>query len=232
MKAYDETTKETSLGTHYTIKYDVEVSSPDDLVGDIHVLMEGYDKTGTLENGNTIQFDKSKSEFSGRKFKINAVQNIDTLQWFKLKSKVETSPPPPPKKPWKLIIIGVVVAVVVIGVATILLMNTDSAPTAVDFSGNWSNKDPNTGENTRLNIIQSETTVTVHAWGKCTPTDCDWGSETGTITNDIAIIIWDQGFAIRTMIIEKSGNELKVDTTVVYTDGRPSRSSTQTFVLD
>jgi hypothetical protein len=47
VKAYDETTKETSLGTHYTINYDVEVSSPDDLVGDIHVLMEGYDKTGT-----------------------------------------------------------------------------------------------------------------------------------------------------------------------------------------
>ncbi len=101
VKAYDERTKETSLGTHYTIKYDVEVSSPDDLVGDIHVLMEGYDKTGTLEDGNTIQFDKSKSEFSGRKFKTNAVQNIDTLQWFKLKSKDVPPPPPPPKKPSK-----------------------------------------------------------------------------------------------------------------------------------
>jgi len=101
VKAYDETTKETSLGTHYTIKYDVKVSSPDDLVGEIHVLMEGYDKTGTLENGNTIQFDKSKSEFTGRKFKINAVQNIDTLQWFQLKSKDETPPPPPPPPPKK-----------------------------------------------------------------------------------------------------------------------------------
>jgi len=132
VKAYDERTKETSLGTHYTIKYDVEVSSPDDLVGDIHVLMEGYDKTGTLEDGNTIQFDKSKSEFSGRKFKTNAVQNIDTLQWFKVIKK-DVIPPPPPKIPWKLIIIGVVVAVVVIGVAlasmspTTLQLSNDKA---------------------------------------------------------------------------------------------------------
>ncbi len=101
VKAYDERTKETSLGTHYTINYDVKVSSPDDLVGEIHVLMEGYDKTGTLKDGNTIQFDKSKSEFSGRKFKTNAVQNIDTLQWFQLTTKVDDDKPPPTKKPSK-----------------------------------------------------------------------------------------------------------------------------------
>ena len=131
VKNYDETTKQTSLGILYIIKYDVYVYSPADLVGDIHVLMEGYDKTGTLENGNIIQFDKSKSTFQGRKFKTNAVQNTDTLEWFKVTAKEEPPPPPPPlprKIPWKWIIIGIIAAGAIIGIAVALLISGPDSP--------------------------------------------------------------------------------------------------------
>ena len=47
------------------------------------------------------------------------------------------------------------------------------------FSGNWRNADPATGGITRLQITTSSITVRVHAWGKCEPTDCDWGAVAG-----------------------------------------------------
>ena len=42
------------------------------------------------------------------------------------------------------------------------------------FQGNWRNNDPATGGVTRLQIGTSPN-VTVHAWGKCSPSDCDLG---------------------------------------------------------
>ena len=42
------------------------------------------------------------------------------------------------------------------------------------FQGNWRNNDPATQGVTRLQI-QTSPNVTVHAWGKCSPTDCDNG---------------------------------------------------------
>ena len=44
-----------------------------------------------------------------------------------------------------------------------------------EFSGQWNNTDPNTGGITTLEIRVTGNNVTVHAWGKCTPQDCDWG---------------------------------------------------------
>jgi len=44
------------------------------------------------------------------------------------------------------------------------------------FAGNWKNVDSNTRGITTLEIAVSGTTVRVHAWGSCTPQDCDWGT--------------------------------------------------------
>jgi len=44
------------------------------------------------------------------------------------------------------------------------------------FAGNWTNSDPNTGGLTKLAITVSGASASVHAWGSCHPTDCDWGT--------------------------------------------------------
>jgi hypothetical protein len=45
-----------------------------------------------------------------------------------------------------------------------------------DFKGFWVNKDSNTGGITKLSISVRGTDVWVHAWGQCSPRDCDWGT--------------------------------------------------------
>ena len=47
------------------------------------------------------------------------------------------------------------------------------------FEGNWVNVDQNTGGISRLEISGTANNVRVHAWGACTPTDCDWGEVDG-----------------------------------------------------
>jgi hypothetical protein len=45
------------------------------------------------------------------------------------------------------------------------------------FSGRWRNTDADTRGITTLEIRVTGNNATVHAWGKCTPQDCDWGQE-------------------------------------------------------
>ncbi len=47
------------------------------------------------------------------------------------------------------------------------------------FEGKWKNIDPNGGLTT-LEIRVSGGKVKVHGWGKCQPTDCDWGTVDAT----------------------------------------------------
>jgi hypothetical protein len=44
------------------------------------------------------------------------------------------------------------------------------------FAGRWKNIDSNTRGITTLTISVRGTAVMVHAWGSCTPKDCDWGT--------------------------------------------------------
>ena len=62
-----------------------------------------------------------------------------------------TAPPPPPPPP---------------------------PPILSPFSGTWVNDDPNTGGITRILIAASGSDLAVHPYGKCHPTDCDWGTRT------------------------------------------------------
>lgn len=49
-----------------------------------------------------------------------------------------------------------------------------------DFAGNWENSDRNTRGITRLQITRSGKNLEIHAWGSCSPKDCDWGVVTAT----------------------------------------------------
>jgi len=97
---------------------------------------------------------------------------------------------------------------------------THSPKPAESFEGKWVNADSNTGGITRLQIRQNGAQVAVHAFGKCHPTDCDWGQEKGPVVGNSANITWDQGFALVKMVITPQGENLKVVTDTVFNDNR------------
>src|SRR5215472_9169705 len=54
-----------------------------------------------------------------------------------------------------------------------------------DFIGSWSNADPNTGGITRVVINHGAgNQVTVQVFGRCHPSDCDWGTVAGHSYSD------------------------------------------------
>jgi len=62
-------------------------------------------------------------------------------------------------------------------IGLVLVVFTVNALAGIDeFLGNWKNIDPHTGGITRVEIFLVGANVYVHAWGKCHPSDCDWGS--------------------------------------------------------
>ena len=80
--------------------------------------------------------------------------------------------------------------------------------TVVDLSplsGAWFNDNPNTGDNPEVDISVDGTAVSVHAWGACLPTNCDWGSTPGDISQwnsqQRVTAVWNQGFVIVTQTI-------------------------------
>ena len=52
---------------------------------------------------------------------------------------------------------------------------------ALDFVGTWKNVDSGTSNITKVKVAPSAgiPPVTVRAWGKCHPSDCDWGKVSG-----------------------------------------------------
>jgi hypothetical protein len=61
----------------------------------------------------------------------------------------------------------------------LLVLNTAFAADLNRFLGHWKNSDQNTRGITVLDIGKSGANITVQAWGKCSPSDCDWGRTTG-----------------------------------------------------
>ncbi len=66
--------------------------------------------------------------------------------------------------------------------------------------GDWLNTDANTHSITRVKVdfnCQSQN-YTVRLWGKCHPSDCDWGAAAGTaLSSGVVKAFYDQGFAQR-----------------------------------
>lgn len=60
--------------------------------------------------------------------------------------------------------------------------------TAAQFNSTWLNVDPNTQGIPKLIISSSGNQITVHGYGACSPTDCDWGTRQGTYTGSPFVI--------------------------------------------
>jgi hypothetical protein len=105
------------------------------------------------------------------------------------------------------------------------------APPSADeaFWGTWANVDPDTGGITRVEIAP----WTVHMWGACTPTDCDWGETIYSIHQSQLHVVWDQGFVVRVQVLALLPNgTLEVDTASHYTDGSGTATQIDTFARE
>jgi hypothetical protein len=104
---------------------------------------------------------------------------------------------------------------------TLLDSGTTSSnqPTASAFVGNWVNDDE-TGGMTRIIIDTDGSTMTIHGYGKCHPTDCDWEIVTASYTGNPFTAVYEFDFKIDTLTIELvSENSLHVHSKNVFHDG-------------
>ncbi len=85
---------------------------------------------------------------------------------------------------------------------------------ASQYSGNWLNDDSGTSGITRLNITNTGQTLHVHGYGKCTPTDCDWGTRNGAFNGEPFTILFDFGGGLTHQLTitlnNNAGTQLKV----------------------
>jgi hypothetical protein len=101
-----------------------------------------------------------------------------------------------------------------------------NAAEAAAFTGTWLNISPKTAMVTQIEIGIFKTVFTVHAWGNCTPMDCDWGTVNVPIPlrlGETFTAKYDFGYGTDTLTITLvSANSLHVHEFMDYTplDGR------------
>jgi len=75
---------------------------------------------------------------------------------------------------------------------------------ASGFVGDWTNKDFQTRGITRVKIRLDGTNVIAHVWGRCHPTECDWGEKIATAKGQTLTLTWKQGFEEFTVLADGS----------------------------
>ena len=89
--------------------------------------------------------------------------------------------------------------------------------------GDWANKDFQTRSITRVQIRQDGGRVSVHVWGRCHPSECDWGDATATVNGHSLSVTWNVSFAVRTqtLTLQADGNlQVSVHTHFIDNSGR------------
>ena len=87
---------------------------------------------------------------------------------------------------------------------------------AESFAGRWTNTNRATSGITRLVITHAGSHYRVHAWGKCHPRDCDWGTVTavaygrspGSPAPVMLSAVFNQRTGETTLIVERHGGKL------------------------
>ena len=103
------------------------------------------------------------------------------------------------------------------------------------FAGKWCNKDFNTGGVTRVHIRQEGDKLIAHMWGRCHPTECDWGDSTATIEDGgkVLSLTWTWNFATETQkltLLADGTLNLVGHTHFIDKSGRGDQDSKHTFV--
>lgn len=98
------------------------------------------------------------------------------------------------------------------------------------YIGDWKNDDSETRGVTRFSIARAPDGLTLHAWGKCSPVDCDWKETLATVSDDVLSVLWDKGFAsCAWRVVQESDGRLKVSEHIHFTDGRRDVDATRFF---
>lgn len=100
----------------------------------------------------------------------------------------------------------------------------DAAP--ADFLGIWVNTDTDTGGMTRLIVSAAGAAYTVEGFGRCHPTDCEWGSTSfqllGYSVTDMnplwGFATWDFGFTDTYIVVHREGDLLVVESYDIFKD--------------
>jgi hypothetical protein len=98
--------------------------------------------------------------------------------------------------------------------------------------GMWKNANPQTRGVTRLEVQQNGGLVAVRAWAACSPHDCEWGTNSGSMSGESASITWDQGTVLRTMALSPDGHRLRMVLDSVYRDNRAPQHGLEYFVKE
>ncbi len=125
---------------------------------------------------------------------------------------------------------GTLVLSALVGVAVAFLAFAQPAMARIaDFTGHWRNTNHHTDNLTRADIsFAGFNHVTVHAFGQCHPSDCDWGTETGVFQHGMGgtvRVTFNSGFSITKLVFHNApGDRLSYDMHVDFTDhsGRAS----------
>lgn len=98
--------------------------------------------------------------------------------------------------------------------------------TFTSLDGEWTNTDPNA----LPTLLISGNTTKLRAWGKCSPTNCDWGTTTLSKYGAGFRAIFNSSIAVRTLILNvMPDGRLKINATYRYKDRRPTKSFTYYF---
>jgi hypothetical protein len=100
------------------------------------------------------------------------------------------------------------------------------------FAGIWINADAKTRSIPQVTLENaSGTSMTLHVWGACTPTMCDWGTVTTSVVGTELRAIYDQGFATRELHLKRTGSQLVLTSHTHFTDhsGRVDYDSVDTM---
>lgn len=106
--------------------------------------------------------------------------------------------------------------------------------TASPFVGEWCNKDFATGGITRVHVRQEGTKLNAHMWGRCHPTECDWGDATATVEENgkVLSLTWTKNFKTETQklkLLADGSLELVGHTHFTDKSGRADYDSKYTF---
>jgi hypothetical protein len=82
---------------------------------------------------------------------------------------------------------------------------------AADYAGTWLNDDASTNDVPEVIVTYSGTTITVHGYGACSPTFCDWGTRNVTLSGDPYSVLFDFGGGLtHTLTIGLDGPKLQI----------------------
>jgi hypothetical protein len=83
---------------------------------------------------------------------------------------------------------------------------------ASQYDGTWINDDSNTNNYTKIIISHSGQTLFVHPYGKCSPSDCDLGTQSGTFNGEPFVITFPgpPSHQLTITLNNAAGTQLKV----------------------